>query len=96
MGRSTQARHFTVHVKDSDMFVTVQLLEDTPRVLPLGKSFEENGKPYEWKEGQTSLKNHDIIFLYKCDNFVPIVVPDLSSGTNISDSAGNSTEDTKE
>ena len=33
----------TVYVKDLDMFVPVQLLEDTPVVLSLGKLFEENG-----------------------------------------------------
>ena len=33
----------TVYVKDLDMFVTVQLLQDTPAVLSLGKHCEENG-----------------------------------------------------
>ena len=33
----------TVYVKDLDMFVTVQLLKDTPAVLSLGKLCEENG-----------------------------------------------------
>ena len=33
----------TVYVKDLDMFVNVQVLEDTPAVLLLGKPCEENG-----------------------------------------------------
>ena len=33
----------TVYVKDLDMFVTVQLFEDTPAVFSLGRLFEENG-----------------------------------------------------
>ena len=32
-----------VYVKDLDMFVAVQLLEDTPAALFLGKLCEENG-----------------------------------------------------
>ena len=43
----------TVYVKDLDILVTVQLFEDTPAVLSLGKPCEENGSSYEWKEGQT-------------------------------------------
>ena len=42
----------TVHVKDLDMFVTVQLLEETPAVVFLEKLCEENGYSYEWEEGQ--------------------------------------------
>ena len=45
----------TVYVKDLEMLVTVQLLEDTPAVSSLGKLCEENGYSYEWKEGQTSI-----------------------------------------
>ena len=32
-----------VHVRDLDIFVTVQLLEDTPAVLSLGKLCEDHG-----------------------------------------------------
>ena len=41
-----------VYVHDLDLFVTVQLLEDTPAVLSLGKLCEENGYSYEWSSGQ--------------------------------------------
>ena len=51
----------TVYVKDLDMFVTVQLLKDTPAVLSLGKLCEENSL-YEWNEGQ----NPNLIKNNKC------------------------------
>ena len=41
-----------VYVKDFDMFVTVQLLEDTPEVVTSAKLCEENGHSCEWNEGQ--------------------------------------------
>ena len=40
-----------VDVHDRDLFVTVQLLEDTPAILSLGKLCEE-GHSYEWASGQ--------------------------------------------
>ena len=33
----------TVYVRESDLFVTVMLLEDTPAVLSLGKLCEDHG-----------------------------------------------------
>ena len=42
---STSVRH------DLDLFVTVQLLEDTPAVLSLGKFCEEHGYTYGWANG---------------------------------------------
>ena len=47
----------TVYVKDLDMFVTVQILEDTLAVVPLGKLCEENGCTCEWKEGRSNTKS---------------------------------------
>ena len=41
-----------VHVKDLDLFVTVQLLEDTPPVLSRGKLCEDEGYSYGWNGGQ--------------------------------------------
>ena len=41
-----------VYVHDLDLFVTVQLLDETPEVLSLGKLCSENGYSYEWKNGQ--------------------------------------------
>ena len=41
-----------VYVHDLGLFVTVQLLEDTPAVLPLGTLCEEHGYSCEWFSGQ--------------------------------------------
>ena len=42
-----------VHVQDLDLFVTVQLLDETPAVLSLGRLCSEHGCSYEWKNGET-------------------------------------------
>ena len=42
----------TLYVKESDLFVPVKLLEDTPAVLSLGKLCEEHGYFYAWTNGQ--------------------------------------------
>ena len=42
-----------VYVQDLDLFVTVQLLEETPAVLSLGALCSEHGYSYEWKNGET-------------------------------------------
>ena len=42
-----------VHVKNLDMFVTVQLFKDSQAVISLGKLCEEHGYSYEWREGQS-------------------------------------------
>ena len=39
-----------VYVPDLDLFVTVQLLEETPPVLSLAKLCSEHGCSYEWKK----------------------------------------------
>ena len=41
-----------VYGHDLDLFVTVQILDDTLAVLSLGKLCEEHGKTYEWASGQ--------------------------------------------
>ena len=47
---TTQEAHVCVH--DLHLFVTVQLLDDTPAVLSSGKLCEEHGYSYEWTSGQ--------------------------------------------
>ena len=42
----------TVYVYDLNLFVTVQILEDTPAVLPVGKLCEDHGYSNEWTSGQ--------------------------------------------
>ena len=41
-----------VYVYDLALFLTVQILEDTPAVLSLGKLCEDHGYSYEWTSGQ--------------------------------------------
>ena len=77
-----------VYVKELDIFLTMKVLENTPAVLSLGKLCDENGYSYEWINGQ---KNHISLkteFGYLCntENFVPIVVPGLSSSSSGSSS----------
>ena len=77
-----------VYVHDLDLFVMVQLLEDTPAVLSLGKLCEENGYSYEWSSGQKPrlTKIMEKEFICKTDYFVLLVAPGLSSssGTSLS------------
>ena len=42
----------TVYVKDLDLFVTGQLLEDTLPVLSLGQFFGDHGYSFEWTRCQ--------------------------------------------
>ena len=76
-----------VHVKELDMFLTMKVLDNTPAVLSLGKLCDENGFSYEWINGQ---KPHVILngIRIPCntENFVPIVVPGLSSSSSGSSS----------
>ena len=75
----------TVYVKELDVFLTMKVLENTPAVLSLGELFDENGYSYERINGQKPhlIKNGTRI---QCntENFVPIVVPGLSSSSSSS------------
>ena len=42
-----------VYVYDLDLFVTVQLRDETPAVLSLGKLCSKHGCSHEWKNGET-------------------------------------------
>ena len=70
----------TVYVKVLDLFVTVMLLEETPAVLSLGKLCEDHGYTYHWTSGQKPhlTKNGKRIYC-KISNYVPFVVPGLST-----------------
>ena len=70
----------TVYVKELDIFLTMKVVENTPAVLSLGKLCDENGYSYEWINGQkTHLIKNGIRIQCNTENFVPIVVPGLSS-----------------
>ena len=76
-----------VHVKELDMFLTMKVIENTPAVLSLGKLCDENGCSYEWINGQKPhLILNGIRIICNTENFVPIVVPGLSSSSFASSS----------
>ena len=73
----------TVYVKE----LIMKVLEHTPAVLSLGKLCDENGYSYEWINGQKPhlIKNW-IRIQCNTENFVPVVVPSLSSSSSPSSS----------
>ena len=76
-----------VYVKELDIFLTLKVLDNTPAVLSLGKLCDENGYSYEWIKGQTPhLIKDGIRIICNTENFVPIVVPGLSSSSSASSS----------
>ena len=76
-----------VHVKELDAFLNVKVLDNTPAVSSLGKFCDENGYSNEWINGQKPhLIEDGIRIIYNTENFVPIVVPGLSSSSSGSSS----------
>ena len=77
-----------VYVKELDIFLTMKVFENTPAVLSLGKLCDENGYSYEWINGQKPhLIKNGMRIICNTENFVPIVVPGLSSSSSGSSSA---------
>ena len=77
----------TVYVKELEKFLTMKVLDNTPAVLSLGKLCDENGYSYEWINGQKPhLIKDGILIICNTENFVPIVVPGLSSSSSGSSS----------
>ena len=77
-----------VYVKELDTFLTMKVLENTPAVLSLGKLCDENGSSYEWINGQKPhLIKDGIRIICNTENFVPIVVPGLTSSSSTSSSS---------
>ena len=71
-----------VFVHGLNLFVTVQLIEETPAVFALGKLREDNVYSYEWVSGQNPrLTKNGKSIICKTDNFVPLVVPGLSANS---------------
>ena len=76
-----------VYVKELDIFLTMKVLDNTPAVLSLGKLCDENGYSYEWINFQKPhLIEDGIRIICNTENFVPIVVPGLSSSSSGSSS----------
>ena len=66
----------------------MKVLENTPAVLSLGKLCDENGYSYEWINGQKPhLIKDGIRISCNTENFVPIVVPGLTSSSSTSSSS---------
>ena len=73
----------TVYVKELDIFLKMKVLENTPAVLSLGKLCDENGYSHEWINGQKQhLIQNGIRIQCNTENFVPIVVPGLSTSSS--------------
>ena len=76
-----------VYVKELDIFLTMKVLDNTPAVLSLGKLCDENEYSYEWINGQKPhLIKDGILIPCNTENFVPVVVPSLSSSSIASSS----------
>ena len=76
-------QHF--NVKELDIFLSVKVLENTPAVLSLGKLCVQNGYSYEWINGQKPhIIQNGIRIQCNTENFVPIVVPGLSTSSSSS------------
>ena len=76
-----------MYVQELDIFLTMKVLDNTPAVLSLGKLCDENGYSYEWINGQKPhLIKDGIRIICNTENFVPIVVPGLSSSSSGSSS----------
>ena len=81
-----------VYVKELDIFLTMKVLDNTPAVLSLGKLCDENGYSYEWINGQKPhLIQDGIRIIRNTENFVPIVVPGLTSSSSASSSTSRTT-----
>ena len=73
----------TVYVKELEKVLTMKVLENTPAVLSLGKLCDEHGYSYEWVNGQKPhLIENGIRIQCNTENFVPIMVPGLSSSSS--------------
>ena len=76
-----------IYVKELDIFLTLKVLENTSAVLSLGKLCDEDGYSHEWINGQKPhLVQDGIRIICNAENFVPIVVPGLSSSSSGSSS----------
>ena len=77
-----------VYVKELDIFLTMKVLENTPAVLSFGKLCDESGHSYEWINGhKPHLIKNGLRIICNTENFVPIVVPGLSSSSSGSSSS---------
>ena len=77
-----------VYVKELEKFLTMKVFENTPAVISLGKFCDDNVYSYEWINGQKPhLIKDGIRIICNTENFVPIVVPGLTSSSSTSSSS---------
>ena len=87
----------TVYVKELDSSVKVVLLEERPAVLSLGKLCEDYVYTYHWKSGQKPhLTKDGRRITCNVANYVPFVVPGLSTSSSASSSPDSSTPPSKD
>ena len=78
----------TGYVKELDLILDGELLDDTPTVLSPKKFCEKYAYSDEWTSGHKShLINHGIRIQCDTENQVPIMVPGLSTSSSPSDSS---------
>ena len=83
-----------VFVHDLGLVVTVQLREDTPAVLSLGKLCEEHGYSNVWASGQRpQLNKQGKSIAFKTENFVPFVIAGLTTSSGTASSSTSSVPD---
>ena len=72
-----------VYVKELDIFLTMKVIETRQQYCRSESFCDENGYSYEWINGQKPhfIKN-GIWIPCNTENFIPIVVPGLSSGSS--------------
>ena len=81
IGEVPSSEEAQVYVHDRELFVTVQILDDTSAVLSLGKLCEEHGCTYEWASGQKPHLTHC------ARQKISFFVPGLSSSSSSSSSS---------
>ena len=64
-------------VKDLDLFVTVQQLEDSPLVLSLGQLCEDHGFSFEWTDGQKNNRKYNAMRTTTCPQLSQVSRADL-------------------
>ena len=73
----------TVYIRELDIFLTMEIFEDTPAVLTLRKLCDEHGYSYEWITGQKPhLIKNGIRIQCNTENFFLIVVLGLSTSSS--------------
>ena len=83
--------------KKRRLFVTVMLLEETSGVFSLEKLCEDHGYTYHWTSGQKPhLTKHGTRINCNFANYVPVVVPGLSTSSSTSSSPDSSTSSSQD